>query len=164
MPESAARELVSLFTEKSLTFAAAESCTGGMIGAAVTDCPGASAVYLGGVIAYANSVKESVLGVRAETLARFGAVSPETAREMAEGVRRLTGADIAVAVTGIAGPGGGSEAKPVGTVCFGIACAGGTDAVRVQFDPGHTREEIRRETVVQALRLAIRRGIVYLRG
>jgi len=154
MPTTIAPELVSLFSEKHLTFASAESCTGGMIGAAVTDCPGASAVFLGGVISYANSVKESVLGVKAETLARFGAVSVETAREMAEGVRRLTGADIAVSVTGIAGPGGGSPEKPVGTVCFGISAVSGTEAVRVQFDPAHSREEIRREAAAYALRLA----------
>ncbi len=156
--DKAARELLSYLREKGLTFAAAESCTGGMIGETVTALPGASEVFLGGVISYANSVKENVLGVSPETLASCGAVSRETAREMAEGVRRLTGADIAVSVTGIAGPGGGSPEKPVGTVCFGVADKNGTEAQRIQFDPSLTREEIRFAAVEYALRLAIRRA------
>ena len=153
--KSAARELFLIFKEKRLTFATAESCTGGMIGEAITEIPGSSEVYLGGVISYANSVKENVLGVSHDTLITYGAVSVETAREMAEGVRRLTGADVAVSVTGIAGPDGGSAAKPVGTVCFGVSSADGVKTERVQFSPALTREDIRRAAVLYALRLAI---------
>ncbi len=156
--ENAARALLSCFLEKGLTFAAAESCTGGMIGETVTALPGSSQVFLGGVVSYANSVKENVLGVKGETLARHGAVSRETALEMAEGVRRLTGADIAVSVTGIAGPGGGTPEKPVGTVCFGVSDRRGTETVRVQFDPALTREEIRCAAAEYALRLALSRA------
>lgn len=148
-----ARDLLALMREKHLTLATAESCTGGMIGAIVTAQPGASDVYLGGVISYANSVKEKTLGVQPETLAGVGAVSTETAGEMAAGVRSLTGADVAVSVTGIAGPDGGTAQKPVGTVCFGIAHAGGTKVWRVQFDPTLTREEIRRAAAAHALAL-----------
>ncbi len=140
--------------EHSLTLATAESCTGGMIGETLTAVAGVSAVYLGGVISYANSVKTGVLGVSADTLMRHGAVSVQTAREMANGVRRLTGASIAVSVTGIAGPGGGTEEKPVGTVCFGVSAEGETTAVRVQFDPSLPREEIRRAAAQYALTLA----------
>ena len=155
--ENAARELLSCFLEKGLTFAAAESCTGGMIGETVTALPGSSQVFLGGVVSYANSVKENVLGVKGDTLARHGAVSRETALEMAEGVRRLTGADIAVSVTGIAGPGGGTAEKPVGTVCFGVSDRRGTETVRVQFDPALTREEIRCAAAEYALAFALSR-------
>nr|MDA8164740.1 nicotinamide-nucleotide amidohydrolase family protein [Desulfobacteraceae bacterium] len=104
--------------------ATAESCTGGLIGHAITRVPGSSAYYLGGAVTYSNGLKEQLLGVAPETLRRHGAVSGETARAMAEGCRRLTGADYALAVTGIAGPGGGSPEKPVGTVWFGLAAPG----------------------------------------
>ena len=156
--EKSAEALLSYFKKHRLTFAAAESCTGGMIGETVTALPGASEVYLGGVVSYANSVKENVLGVKGETLASHGAVSVETAEEMAEGVRRLTGAEIAVSVTGIAGPGGGSAEKPVGTVCFGVSDKNGTEAKRVQFDPALSREEIRRAAVETALTYAVSRA------
>ncbi|MBO4403052.1 MAG: CinA family nicotinamide mononucleotide deamidase-related protein, partial [Bacteroidales bacterium] len=101
----------------------AESCTGGGIASRITAMPGASAYYKGGVVAYSNELKEKLLGVSHETLADHGAVSEETVREMAEGIRKISGSDYAIATTGIAGPGGGTAEKPVGTVWIGIASA-----------------------------------------
>lgn len=144
-----AERVVELYRTQGMTCATAESCTGGGIGSAITAVAGSSEVFLGGIIAYANQVKREVLGVRAETLERCGAVSSETAAEMAEGARRLTKCDAAVAVTGIAGPGGGSEEKPVGLVWFGLATAGGVRTERVIF-PGD-RAAVRAATVVHAL-------------
>ncbi len=114
---------------RGLTLALAESCTGGLIGARLTDSPGASDFLLGGVISYSNEAKRSLLGVRAGTLAAHGAVSEEAAREMVAGVRETLGADVGLAVTGIAGPGGGSEAKPVGTVWIAAALPAARDDV-----------------------------------
>ncbi len=110
-----------LLTERGLTFASAESCTGGLIAKRITDLPGASNVFLGGVVSYTNGVKAKVLGVPEETLERYGAVSRETALAMAEGVRRLTGADLAVSVTGICGPASDERDTPVGTGFVGFA-------------------------------------------
>ena len=112
-----------LLAEKGLTVAVAESCTGGLIAHRLTNVPGSSAYFLGGVVAYANEVKERVLGVRPETLRRYGAVSREVALEMARGVRRLLGADIALSATGIAGPAGGTPEKPVGLVYVALVAA-----------------------------------------
>lgn len=119
-----------LLTSKGLMLTTAESCTGGMIGSRITDVAGSSAYYSGGIVAYSNDLKQRLLGVDVKTLEKFGAVSEETAREMAAGALRAGGADIAVATTGIAGPDGGSEAKPVGTVAIAIArkAQGGTSA------------------------------------
>ena len=114
--------VVRLLTEKKKTLALAESCTGGFIANHITNVPGASAVFLGGVVSYANSAKEKFLGVRAETLKQHGAVSEAVAREMAEGARKKFGADFAIAVTGIAGPSGGTKDKPVGTVFIATGC------------------------------------------
>ncbi|MGM9762775.1 MAG: CinA family nicotinamide mononucleotide deamidase-related protein [Candidatus Cryptobacteroides sp.] len=115
------------------TVCAAESCTGGNISALFTSIPGCSEYYLGSVTSYANSVKENVLGVRHDTLEKYGAVSSQTAAEMAEGVRRLTGADFSVATTGIAGPGGGSAEKPVGLVWVGVSSAKGTETISFNY-------------------------------
>lgn len=115
------------------TVCAAESCTGGNISALFTSIPGCSEYYLGSVTSYANSVKENVLGVSHETLEKFGAVSSQTAAEMAEGVRHLTGADFSVATTGIAGPGGGSAEKPVGLVWVGISSENGTETMSFNY-------------------------------
>lgn len=108
---------------KGLRLGTAESCTGGMVGAALTEIAGSSAVVLGGVVAYANSAKRDLLGVSPATLKAHGAVSEETAREMADGALRALGSDLAVSITGIAGPGGAGD-KPEGRVCFGIAAKG----------------------------------------
>ena len=118
-----------ILTSRSLTLAVAESCTGGTIAAKFTALPGASAYFLAGVVAYANDIKRSVLGVSAESLTRYGAVSEQVAREMAEGVRRMAGADYAIATTGIAGPTGGSPEKPVGTVWMAVATPSKTIAI-----------------------------------
>ncbi|HWQ88836.1 MAG TPA: competence/damage-inducible protein A, partial [Desulfitobacteriaceae bacterium] len=133
------------------TMSTAESCTGGLVGATLTQEAGSSDYYLGGVISYANSVKENVLGVRSTTLQSVGAVSRETAQEMAEGVCRLTGADLAISVTGLAGPGGGSETKPVGLVYIGLASAKGTEVRKFQFYGG--RDSVRQLTVMAALNM-----------
>lgn len=106
--------------ERKLTVSAAESCTGGMFAAALTDVPGISAVFDRSLVTYSNEAKISELGVSEETLRRYGAVSEQTALEMAEGVRRVSGSDIGISVTGIAGPGGGTDDKPVGTVYIGF--------------------------------------------
>jgi PncC family amidohydrolase len=103
-----------LLTEQKLTIALAESCTGGLIAHRLTDVPGSSAYFIGGVVSYANEAKEQMLGVSHQTLQQYGAVSEETAREMARGVRRLLQTDVTLAVTGIAGPSGGTPEKPVG--------------------------------------------------
>jgi len=142
------------FGSRGLTLATAESCTGGLVAARLTDVPGSSAVFRGAIVAYANAVKEGELGVPAETLARHGAVSPETALAMARGARARLAADAAVSVTGIAGPGGGSEEKPVGLVNL---CASGPDgelAAELRL-PGD-RETIRRRATVAALHLLAR--------
>jgi nicotinamide-nucleotide amidase len=111
---------------RKLTVALAESCTGGLVGHRLTEVPGSSAWFRGGVVVYANDLKRRLIGVSKETLERYGAVSEETAGEMAAGVRTALGADLGVAITGIAGPDGGTPEKPVGTVCFGLARAEGT--------------------------------------
>lgn len=129
--------------------AVAESCTGGCLAHRVTNVPGASVVFLGGLVTYANALKEKFAGVRAETLAAHGAVSEAVAREMAEGTLTATGADYALATTGIAGPSGGSEAKPVGTVFLGLAGHGKT-LVRRQLN-GWDRETFKQVTAGQAL-------------
>ena len=120
-----AEKLVELLKSRGLSCATAESCTGGGIGSAITAVAGSSEVYHGGVISYSNEVKRDVLGVPQAMLESVGAVSPETAAALAAGARKLLKADIAVSVTGIAGPGGGSDEKPVGLVWFGLATAGG---------------------------------------
>ena len=118
-----AQDLVQRATEAGLTLTTAESCTGGMVAAAITDIAGSSAVFGRGHVTYSNIAKIDMLGVKAQTLDRFGAVSPEVAREMARGALQRAGADLAVSITGIAGP-GGSEFKPEGRVCFALAARG----------------------------------------
>jgi len=122
-----------LLGEHRLTLALAESCTGGLIGHRVTNVPGSSAWFRGGVVSYANDAKMALLGVRGETLVAHGAVSEETAGEMAAGARRVLGAHVGVGVTGIAGPDGGTAEKPVGTVCLGLASEQGVVTRRYQL-------------------------------
>lgn len=126
----------------------AESCTGGLVAAALTEAPGASAWFAGGVVAYAEAVKVAVLGVSAEALAHHGAVSAETARAMAAGARRLLGVDVAVSVTGLAGP-DGDGVHPVGTVFVGVAGAAGAAAAEHRFSG------VRAEVRVQACGAAL---------
>jgi nicotinamide-nucleotide amidase len=119
-------EVIQLLRERGMTVAAAESCTGGLVSKRLTDIPGSSDVFTGSVVAYSNRVKVEELGVPEEKLARYGAVSEDVAAEMAYGVRTILGTDIGISITGIAGPGGGTASKPVGTICFGLADAHGS--------------------------------------
>ena len=144
-------DVVRLLVERKQTLALAESCTGGCLAHCVTNVPGASAVFPGGVVAYSNAAKRTFLGVRAGTLARHGAVSEAVAREMAAGARKKFGADFAMAVTGIAGPGGGTKSKPVGTVF--IALADGCETVVERKMNPSGREQFKRDTADQALKM-----------
>lgn len=132
----------------------AESCTGGWIAKVLTDVPGSSAWFLGGVVAYSNTLKQSLLGVRSSTLVAHGAVSEATVREMAVGALEGLGGHVAIAVTGIAGPDGAQPGKPVGTVWFGWAWRAGDEIetrVACEVFPGN-REAVRRATIERALR------------
>ena len=149
-----AEALVTLAREKNVTFGTAESCTGGLISAAVTGVSGASAVFYGGIVSYDNSVKAGLLGVREETLASVGAVSPKTAIEMSTGAIKALSVDFAVSVTGIAGPGGGTPTKPVGLVYISTASKNGAITVKENLFKGD-REEVRRQTVETALTMLI---------
>ncbi len=131
----------------------AESCTGGLIGGAMTDLPGSSDVFWGGFITYANEAKVTALGVCEATLEKAGAVSEEVILQMLQGALEKSGAALAVAVSGIAGPGGGTEDKPVGTVWIGASLSGGETSVRKFLFQGN-RSEIRRDTVINALDMA----------
>ena len=147
--------IVKLLAERKQTLALAESCTGGYIANRVTNVPGASAVLIAGLVTYSNEAKQRFLGVSPETLARHGAVSESVAREMAEGARRETGADYALAVTGIAGPGGGTSDKPVGTVF--LALAAGHHTFVLNPVNRYDRETFKYVTSQQALELLRRR-------
>ena len=142
--------------ERKLTLAVAESCTGGLLSKRLTDIPGASDYYLGGVCSYSNSVKEKVLGVKKETLDTVGAVSPETAEQMAVGVANALGSDIGVGITGIAGPGGGTEDKPTGLVYISVWYDGKFFTRKMQSSLG--RDRVRMQAASTALDL-IRRHI-----
>ena len=147
--------VVKMLTANKQTLALAESCTGGAIAHRITNVPGASAVFLGGVVSYANRAKENLLGVRAETVRAHGAVSEAVAREMAAGAREKFGSDFALAVTGIAGPGGGTAEKPVGTVFIALAASSGME-VRQMLNPWE-RATFKDVTATQALELLRRR-------
>lgn len=133
--------------------ATAESCTGGLIAGAITDVAGSSDIFDRGFVTYSNAAKIQMLGVQPETLGLYGAVSEEVAREMADGARRNSAAQIAVSVTGIAGP-SGSEFKPEGRVCFGLATPQGTMTETVDFGP-LGRAQVRAATVAHALVLLL---------
>lgn len=148
--------LVIKLREAGKTISCAESCTGGFIAKRITDIAGCSDVFLGGCVTYANEAKQSLLGVKAETLAKWGAVSEQTSREMADGVRRQTGADIGISTTGIAGPGGGTPEKPVGTVYVGISADGYSDCIKLSLSSMRSREFIRETSASHALHLALR--------
>lgn len=134
-------QLLDLLREMGLTLATAESCTGGMIGARITAIPGSSDVYLGGAVSYADAAKVELLGVSADLIRAHGAVSEEVARAMALGVASRLGASVALSVTGVAGPGGGSDRKPVGTVCLGWAVGGEVESHRTLISGD--REQVR---------------------
>jgi PncC family amidohydrolase len=138
-PDGNALEVVigRLLKQRGLTLAVAESCTGGLVSHRITDVPGSSDYYQGSITSYANEIKERVLGVKRDTLKRFGAVSERTAREMAQGVRRVLRADVGLGVTGIAGPGGGTPEKPVGLIYIALAAADGVWAERHVWTDDH---------------------------
>ncbi|MBE0620679.1 MAG: nicotinamide-nucleotide amidase [Burkholderiales bacterium] len=135
---------------KGLMLAAAESCTGGWVAQAVTAIAGSSDWFERGYVTYSDAAKQDMLGVRAESLARHGAVSEEVAREMAAGALANSRAQVALAITGIAGPGGGSPEKPVGTVCFAWAVTAGASSTQTRYFDGD-RESVRRQSVTVAL-------------
>ena len=151
---SLAERLLSAATQARVTIATAESCTGGMIAAAITDIAGSSAVFDRGFVTYSNAAKQAMLGVRTDTLAQHGAVSEEVAREMAEGALARSDAGLAVAVTGIAGP-GGSGFKPEGRVCFALARTGQPTLVETVEFGAIGRANVRRATVDRALGLML---------
>lgn len=148
---SLASEVIKTLNGK--TLATAESCTGGMIGQLLTGVPGASLVYKGGVISYTNEVKQNVLGVDGEMLQKFGAVSAQTAGAMASGVRRLLNADVAVSVTGLAGPGGDEYGNAVGTVFIGFDSQRHSEVKEFHFSGD--REAVRRQAAEAALKLIL---------
>ncbi len=137
------------------TLGCAESCTGGYIAKRITDIAGVSDVFVGSAVTYANEAKIAMLGVRPETLAAHGAVSEQTAREMAEGVRTHLGADVGISVTGIAGPGGGTDEKPVGTVYIGISTDKGTRVKRLSLSSQRDRDFIRTVSATNAFALVL---------
>lgn len=149
---SLSADVVTAGRDKGVTIATAESCTGGLIGAAITATPGSSSVFFGGIIAYHNAVKVSQLAVTQTALNEHGAVSKTVAKQMAKGARDRLGVDIAVSVTGVAGPGGGSAEKPVGTVWIGLATADKVSAELYHF-PNMSRNKVRDYTCLAALRI-----------
>ena len=145
------RRVGMLLSKNNMTISVCESCTGGMLGAMITSVPGSSKYFLGGIIAYSDLVKSKVVGVRAETLRHFGAVSPKVAKEMALAVKKRTLTDIGIGITGIAGPGGGTKKKPVGLVYIAIAIRNTVVVKRFMFKG--SRQKIRRTACKYALDL-----------
>ena len=148
--------VVKALHESGLTLSAAESCTGGLVAKRITDISGCSDVFLGGCVTYTNDVKQRLVGVSAETLERYGAVSEQTASEMAHGVRIATGSDIGISVTGIAGPTGGTLETPVGTVFIGISTKNGEDVRKLSLSPMRSREYIRQASATNAFDMVLK--------
>jgi nicotinamide-nucleotide amidase len=149
--ETAARALLDICRARKLTIATAESCTGGLVAGALTDIAGSSDVVDRGFVTYSDAAKETMLGVPQATLSRYGAVSRQTAEAMAKGVLAHAPVDLAVAITGIAGPGGGSADKPVGLVHFGAVRRGGRLLLNERRYGDLGRAEVRRRSVLEAL-------------
>jgi nicotinamide-nucleotide amidase len=150
----AARRIIALLMERKQTIVTAESCTGGMIASALTDIPGSSAALYGGYVTYANTAKTKMIGVQARLVRDYGAVSNQVARAMADGARNTANTDIAIAVTGIAGPEGGSDRKPVGLVYIAVSTQ--NDTVVREYRFGEVgRDEVRRASVKAALDLLL---------
>lgn len=145
-------KLGDLLTSRGLTLAIAESCTGGLFGSTITDVPGSSAYFLGGITAYSNTSKIEILGVPAQTIEKNGAVSERTAVCMAKGILNNFACDIGIGITGVAGPSGGSEQKPVGTVFIGIANE--LDELSRGYNFKGTRQQVKNLAVKAALELA----------
>ncbi|TCK05266.1 CinA family protein [Phorcysia thermohydrogeniphila] len=153
-------KLKELLTEKGLKLSTAESCTGGLVAARIVNVPGSSAYFMGGVVAYDNTVKMKVLNVSPETLLKYGAVSEQTAREMVIGVKKLLGTECAISTTGIAGPSGGTPEKPVGLTYIGVSVGDRIEVFRFIFedkDPDEVarRNNRRRKAAKKAIKLLI---------
>jgi len=147
------QKLISLLSQKNISISTAESCTGGMLGATLTSIPGISQYYGYGFVTYSNDAKQKLIGVKENTLLKYGAVSSQTAMEMAEGALKVSGSDIAVSATGIAGPGGGTAKKKVGLVY--IAYASKEKSIYKELNLSGDRESIRIQTVSDILNLII---------
>lgn len=147
--------LVNKLLKNGKKLSTAESCTGGLTAQRITSVSGASGCFDLGAVTYANEQKERILGVKHETLEKHGAVSRETALEMSSGIKKLSGADIGIGITGLAGPGGGSEKKPVGLVYIGICTENKNEVFEYHFSGD--RSEVRQKTSDEALRLALER-------
>lgn len=156
--ETAAQNTVNHCRKRGLKLALAESCTGGLIASALTDAPGISDVFLGSAVTYCNQSKHQVIGVTSESLEKFGAVSEQVAREMAQGAREKFGADMAASVTGIAGPTGAMPGKPVGTVHIAAANAQG-QCLHRKFVFGGGRDDVRRQSAIAALELLLQLAV-----
>lgn len=146
-------ELVNALIDKKIKIATAESCTGGLISQLITSVPGASGVFDCGIVSYSNKIKNSILGVSNKTLEIYGAVSEQTAIEMARGVLKLANADVAVSVTGIAGPGGGTAKKPIGTVYVCVCTSDTCKVLRFLFEGN--RESVRKQTAEKAIKFVL---------
>ena len=153
-------ELVKLLKERGLTLSSAESCTGGLIAKRITDIPGASEVFEYGAVTYSNRIKSKVIGVQPDILEKYGAVSEQTAEQMARGVREVSGSDIAISTTGIAGPGGGSDEKPVGLAYIALCDGSGCTVGRVMSSSSGSRRSYNRQVTANA---AMKLAIDYLR-
>ncbi len=151
-----ALDVLEYFSAHGLHLASAESCTGGLVGALMTAMPGSSAVYTGGFVTYTNQTKIDLLGVDPALIGQYTEVSAPVAKAMAEGARTRTGADIAVSLTGVAGPGGGTKQTPVGTVYIGVSSPRRTVAVRYVMPEYLPRHEIRSRAALLSLALALR--------
>ena len=153
--DSVENALLLELRSRGLTVSAAESCTGGLIAKRITDIPGCSDVFSGGCVTYTNDVKRRLVGVKPETLGRYTAVSSETAAEMARGVRLATGSSIGISTTGIAGPGGGTDETPVGTVFIAVSSESGETVDRLSLSPTRSRSYIRTVAATKAMALAL---------
>lgn len=154
-------QLKELMLKKGLKLATAESCTGGMVAARIVNVPGSSEYFMGGVVAYDNSVKMKVLSVRAETLLKYGAVSEETAKEMVLGVKELLGTECGISTTGIAGPTGGTPEKPEGLTYIGVSVGNRVEVFRFIFedgnpDPVRRRNNRRRKAAKKAIQILVK--------
>ncbi|MBQ9416805.1 MAG: nicotinamide-nucleotide amidohydrolase family protein [Clostridia bacterium] len=149
-------KLKQLLSDKGLTISSAESCTGGLIAKRITDIPGSSSIFLGSLVTYTNEMKCKLLGVSPETIRTHTEVSFECATEMAERVRLLTGADIGLSTTGFAGPGGGTQDNPVGTIYVGVSTKDVRYSVRLSLPPELSRSAMRSKAAGTALTLALR--------
>ncbi|MDR3074772.1 MAG: nicotinamide-nucleotide amidohydrolase family protein [Candidatus Methanoplasma sp.] len=148
---TSAEELAEIFLERGLTLSVAESCTGGMLGSAITSVSGSSGYFLGGIVTYSNGSKTEILGIPKDSIDRTGAVSEETAKNMASCTRALFKSDISVSITGIAGPNGGTPSKPVGLVWIGVSS--NVDVFAEKFDFSGCRDDVRNSAVLAAVGL-----------